>query len=196
MAKKLLILLSISLLVACKTENVKGEKSLSVQEADTGQVSLQEYCSHNPCRKNIKVKFRTKKREIDTLIPEYWPAVYRDTISILPGEKIYIEVVMDSGVFKNFTQVKAVENPEKTITLSFDQMDDDVAMMLQVNNPFQEVMKYNINMMDFAGKLHKTSSCPVRPGFSVFESWPHAIPELRLSNFLVLKQSESMACVY
>ncbi len=69
-------------------------------------------------------------------------------------------------------------------------------MMLLVKNPLDKTIKYHLNMIDDKGKSFQTSSCPVRAGLSVFESWPHYIPEIRVSNIHVASKKEQGICIY
>ena len=170
----------------------------SQNEEDVGgEVTLEEFCELNSCRKNKHVKFKTDNGLIDQVLPLYWPAAQGNQISILPGDELLIEAeVLEGDFVGNFKQVSEVKNPEKTIRLSFTQMDTSVGMMLSVKNPFPFHIKYHLNMIDFSGNPHQTSSCPVRANISVFESWPHPIPELILSDMHIQSESDSMACVY
>jgi len=187
-----LTILSMSLLVACKsTEPAK------VVEETTNEITLEEFCKSNECRKNKHVKFKTDNGVIDQVLPLYWPVAQKNKISILPGDKLFIEAeVINGNSLGNFKLVDEIKNPDKTIQFSFTQMDSSVGMMLSVKNPFSFNIKYHLNMIDFSGNPHKTSSCPVRAKISVFESWPHPIPELILTDMHFLQESDVMTCIY
>jgi hypothetical protein len=73
-------------------------------------------------------------------------------------------------------------------------MDGNTSMMLSVKNPFGSFVKYNIDMVDAKGNLHHTSSRPVLTRGAVFESWPHPIQELRITNFRFLKPEDAIVC--
>jgi hypothetical protein len=164
--------------------------------AQPASISLEEYCAANPCRRNVKFQLRTNHDPINETVPMYWPAVLNDEISILPGEKLYIEATLDKQKLTSLKQVEAVSNPSKTLVIEFTQMDKSVGMMLVVNNPFQKLLKFHINMMDFSHKPHQTSSCPAVARGSAFESWPHPIPELSISDFHLLEETGDVSCVY
>jgi hypothetical protein len=161
------------------------------------KISLDEYCKLNVCRKNKHVKFKTDNGLIDETLPLYWPAAQGNQISILPGDELLIEAeVLEGDLIGNFKQVTEIQHPEKTIKFSLTQMDSSTGMMLFVKNPFPFNIKYHLNMIDFSGNPHQTSSCPVISQMSVYESWPHPIPELMLTNMHIQKDGDSMLCAY
>ncbi|OCQ23856.1 hypothetical protein A7985_07925 [Pseudoalteromonas luteoviolacea] len=107
--------------------------------------------------------------------------VQGEQLSILPSDELLIEAeVIGKGRLGNFKQVSEIVNPDKTLEFSFTQMDSSVGMMLSVKNPFPFMIKYHLNMIDF----------------SVFESWPHPIPERKLTNIRIQKGTDTIACVY
>lgn len=114
--------------------------------------------------------------------------------SILPGTKIFAEATINSDSSIEQTKVSEIKKPD--ITLTFNLTKTNSGMMLSVKNPFEKTIKYHLNMIDYKGKAHNTSSCPVRAGLSVFESWPHPIPEILVSNTHVASKGEEGLCVY
>jgi hypothetical protein len=187
-------LLIIFLLSACNKSNVKNGRPEG-HEAEP-VVSLEQYCSINPCRKNTRVRFLTDKGRVDEVLALYWPVVQRDRLSLLPGDKVYIEADLEGGRFINFKQVSEVLNPGKTIVFDFQQTEGELEMTLTVQNPFPELMKLHLDMIDFEGNPHQTSSCPVVSQGSLHEIWPHPIPELMVSNIHVLTDMKSVNCEY
>ncbi|MBQ4834790.1 hypothetical protein [Pseudoalteromonas luteoviolacea] len=190
-----ILLASAFFMVGCKstTEEPVTDNSIDSQQ----EITLEEFCKTNPCRQNKHVKFNTDNGAVDQVLPLYWPAAQGNKISILPGDELFIEAeILDGERIGNFKQVPKIVNPKKTIKFSFTQMDSSVGMMLSVKNPFPFHIKYHLNMIDFSGQPHQTSSCPVRANISVSESWPHPIPELILTEMHKQEDGESMACVY
>lgn len=114
--------------------------------------------------------------------------------SIVPGAPIYAEATIRSDGSITLVKVLEIVDPARTITFSFTQ--SERGTMLAVRNPLGVTIKYHLNMIDFQGKPHRTSSCPVRAGLSVFESWPHPIPEIRVSNAHVASRTEEGLCIY
>lgn len=117
-------------------------------------------------------------------------------ITILADEKVYIEAVIKDNSFVSLQRVESTVDPNITLTLNFTKLEGGNGMVLSVKNPFDSSIKYNLDMVDFKGDLHQTSSCPVLPKLSVFETWPHPIPELRISNIHFMAESDSHVCIY
>ena len=117
-------------------------------------------------------------------------------LSIHPGEQIYFAITMDNNTIVDARIVDAITDPESTLILKLIEMDDGKGMILSVENPLTVAIKYHINMVDYQGKLHATSSCPVGAGLSVYEAWPHFIPELRFTNIHVASEEEKTRCIY
>ena len=116
------------------------------------------------------------------------------SISVASGQTVYVEVTIENGVISEVIQVMELSNTDSTMTFNF--MKTDIGMMLSVKNPTSKNIKYHINMIDYKGKLHKTSSCPVPAGLSVYENWSHPIPEIIITNFHILSNDSSMSCEY
>lgn len=186
-----------SLTSNAQSSNTQTQHSNSTENATDGDITLEEFCKTNPCRKNRHVKLNTPNGQIDQVLPLYWPVAFYDRISILPGDELLIEAdVLDGNRIGNFKLVTENKNPNKTIRIAFTQMDSNHGMMLSVKNPFSSTIKYHLNMVDFSSQPHQTSSCPVRARRSVYESWPHPIPELILSDMRFIDDSEEGRCIY
>lgn len=199
--KPVLVCLSTVLLIACGSldapNNVEQEQVTEAEAPeDLSFISLEEFCAENPCRENRQVYFLTDGQPIDEVLPLYWPIVQGDRLSLLPGDKVYIEAEVVDGLFTDFKLVETVTDDEKTISLDFSQMEDKPDMMLVVKNPFSDAMKFHLDMIDFGGASHPTSSCVVMPGVSSYEHWPHAIPELIVSNIRAVEFDGTFACEY
>lgn len=198
-----LLLTSLMLLLGCQSTEAPKAQAPLVEQKETKEpieqieVTLEEFCKTNQCRENRRVQFNTDHGPIDQILPLYWPAAMGDKLSILPGDVLLIEAeVIDGQRIGNFKLVAENVNPDKTIRFSFTQMDSSTGMMLSVKNPFPFNIKYHLNMIDFKGKPHQTSSCPVRQNLSVYESWPHPIPELILTDMRILKDGDNLRCIY
>ena len=121
-------------------------------------------------------------------------SLHGGVITIKPQNKVYAELTITDGEIVNVIQAESVLNPEKTVTFEFSETDHGT--MLSVQNPFEQPIKYHINMVDFSGNFHQTSSCPVMAGGGAFESWPHPIPQLVVSNFRFLGDDQGFTCTY
>lgn len=115
-------------------------------------------------------------------------------ITIEPKDKVYAEVTVTNGRIAEVTQIESILSPEKTITFEFSETKHGT--MLSVQNPFDQPIKYSINMVDYSGNFHKTSSCPVMAGGGAFESWPHPIPQIVISDFRFLEDGQGFTCTY
>lgn len=124
------------------------------------------------------------------------PTVNSMQITILAGEQANIEIDVQDNVIVGIKKVTNITDPKKTMTFNFMKDNDRKSMMLSVKNPLTSTVKYHIDMVDYRGGLHQTSSCPVMAGLSVFESWPHPIPEIRVTNFHFAAGRENEVCIY
>lgn len=188
MMKSCLLMIALTL-IGCQSQLANNEK-----EADNP--SLQEYCRQNPCRAKTTIALRSKTGDYKQSMSFFWPAIQENAISILPGEQLYIEADIVDDELINLSQVLENENPNKTFVLEFSQIAGSYAMMLSVKNPFDVRIKFNMEVMDFRGGLHKTSSCPLGAQSSLFESWPQPFVQLFMINPSILSEDDNMGCVY
>jgi len=102
-------------------------------------------------------------------------------IVIFPGENFVIAFAVEGGKI-----VGAQPNPvggslSNAVEVSFKQVDSGTT--LTVANNLSKAVKYDATMKAPDNRMVYTSSCPVDAGLSNFESWPHSIKFLELSNF-------------
>ena len=92
------------------------------------------------------------------------------------------------------TAVVSAADPADLLYLRFGR--ESHGVFLKIQNPLSAPLKYQARMrLPGESDLRTTTSCPIRPGGSVFESWPHDIDELVLSDFRLLPDSDgSMVC--
>ena len=115
-------------------------------------------------------------------------------IEINSNQQLFVEVTIENEKVTQLTPVTEIKNPQITLTLNFEPLDK--GMLLTVDNPFPQDIKYSIDMIDKKGNPYKTSSCPVIAGGSVFENWSHPIPKLQITNLHFLKKNERIGCIY
>lgn len=145
------------MLAACQTDS-------SNQTDSAKQTDSSKQCGAMPCRSNGE------------------PYVTGDgAIVIFPGETFVIAFAVESGKI-----VGAQPNPvggslSNAVEVSLKQVDS--GMMLTVANNLSKAVKYDATMKAPDDRMVYTSSCPVDAGLSNFESWPHPIKFLELSNF-------------
>jgi hypothetical protein len=128
------------------------------------------------------------------------PIVFEEWVTVVPGDVIHIvgEVLDDKLV-----NLKAVAEPkegESTITIKLSQhLDGENRMMiLMIQNPFDQPLKYHAGMQVLdKDDLLKTTTCAVMPGLTTAESWPHPIIEMQLFEFRLLEQGlEQRVCEF
>jgi hypothetical protein len=152
------------------------------------QEEFNEYCKTHKCRKNLKVHL--KKPDGSYFHSEMelaQPIVQGNLVSIFPGETIYIE--FDPGLKgpENLRSVESTSDSKHILTFKFTQEDklaNGAGMMLFVHNPSNRHIKYDLEMQLIdSDDLFKTSCCPLRPEMRNYESWPHPIFQLVMTNF-------------
>ncbi|ESQ74456.1 hypothetical protein [Asticcacaulis sp. AC402] len=87
--------------------------------------------------------------------------------------------------------------PENTLLVSYGQYGDDSGMIMELDQNLTQKLKLDATMFLIEKNAYDqqyTSTCPIYPGHSVMEFWPHEIGPIVLSNFRFLKDSDDMAC--
>ncbi len=116
------------------------------------------------------------------------PYFVKDKIlQIYPSENLFIEAEIVSDTISTMKVVEKNQNPDKTIEIEFVQKAEDrsnIITMLTVKNPFDRKLIYKAVMYTPKGDYWKpTSTIPVRPKLLAFETWPHSIITLVLSDW-------------
>ena len=124
------------------------------------------------------------------------PTIENTQIKIVAGEQVYVEVAVQNNVIVGMQKVGNIIDPKSTMKFKFVRDDSRKLMTLSVENPLSRPVKYHIDMVDYQGGLHNTSSCPVIAGGSAYETWPHPIPELRITNLHFASEEEKGVCIY
>ena len=105
----------------------------------------------------------------------------KGAIVIFPGEQFVIAFEIENGKIVNAQPSPAGGSISDAVEVSFKQSDS--GMMLTVANHLPKTVKYDATMKAPDDRMVYTSSCPVDADLSNFESWPHPIKFLELSNF-------------
>jgi hypothetical protein len=153
-------------------------------------------CKVADCRENKYVKMRIPDGIFEKTIEVYWPIAYKNRISLIPGDVVFIEADETDTGLGNFKLVEEVVNPEKTIEFSFTQIDNQIDMVLDVKNPFPKNIKYHLKTMDFKGNIDEVFSCPVKANSSISKQWDYVVLDLILTEMHFLEPNEAMSCVY
>ncbi|WP_020413061.1 hypothetical protein [Microbulbifer variabilis] len=109
--------------------------------------------------------------------------------NVYPENPIEIEVMSEGEIL-----VPITGETESIGSLSFSLTAPGGNAMMSAKNSSQSIIKYDLYMVDDSGRLHYTSSCPLMPGLSVFESWSHFIPEIIVANARVLDENQGYMC--
>ena len=199
MMLKILVLLTVGLLLsACQTNSIQPANNSGANDGNV-ELTIEEACAKYKCRENFRLYFKTENQVVDETVPLFWPRVFDNSISIMPGESFFVEADLIDNKLVNLKEVTEVIYTDKTISLSFTQRESSLGMTLLLKNPFENVaLKFNMDMIDFEGNPHRTSSCPALPKAAIYESWPHVIPELIISNPVVMSQDKltTFRCEY
>jgi hypothetical protein len=154
-------------------------------------------CKEIMCRPSQPVNLKLSEEEtLDITVRFPTPIIADGLVTVYPGETVYVEATVDPDGW--LTDLKAVaENRKPKSTLTFHlwqepDIGDGLGMLLTVNSPFGQIIKYRLGMMlPDGGDLYSTSSCPLRPGITVSEHWPHPIFQIVATDFrLVADDSE------
>jgi len=105
----------------------------------------------------------------------------KGAIVIYPGERFVITFEIENGKIVNAVPKPVGGQLSNAVEVSFAEIDG--GMMLTLENHLPGDVKYDASMKAPDDRLVYTSSCPVGAGLSAFETWPHPIKALELSNF-------------
>lgn len=115
-----------------------------------------------------------------------------DRLDLLPGQSIIF--TPDRGKMTMILFVEGAWEPDEgQIKLEFTTMAGQASLV--ATNKTEQPFRYRADILKSAGakKGKKTSTCTLIPGIAVFESWPQAIPALRVSEFAAAPEGE-MVC--
>lgn len=167
-----------------------GEETKTVVPETKEAQEIAALCQKTYCRPPLIIKLHKEDGsmfESSTVTP--LPVVQGGSlVSIFPGEVIYLEAEeWDTGL-KNIRVVEKIADPKRTMTLKFEQTGPDRSgkylMLLKINNPFSKSIKYHAGLMHIDNdNIFKTSSCPIMPGQTSYESWPYPVFQLVLNDF-------------
>jgi glycine cleavage system H lipoate-binding protein len=136
-------------------------------------------------REAYKVKLAVDKKtsyESEIKVTPYF--VQDQVLQLYPGEDILLEAELDNGKIKSVKVVKENLHPEKTITISFSQLVEKKMhdmMMMKLTNPFKQQLIYKARILLFkSNKWASTTTVPIMPGISSFETWPDIITSIAL----------------
>lgn len=164
------------------TAGVAGAAGQATPGGADQQKNVDEMCKVTICQHNVHVVLKQQDGSVFDRTFDVLPGVVEPNwLVIVAGQTLHIEADRVGNGLANFKLVDTVRHPEKTLTLSFEQAKDG-SMLLQLTNPYNWPLKFDMGMMPLDGeRLLKTSSCPVMAGGSSFETWPQPIFQVVLA---------------
>ena len=169
----------------CASRNINRRGTSSIeQQYEQASDEFMDYCQTHDCRKNLKIRLKNPDgADFNFEMELAQPIVQDNVISIFPGETFYIAFDLGEYGPENLRTVESTDNSTNTLKMSFAQ-ESDAGMILFINNSSKRYIKYDLEMMLIDSEdIYKTSSCPLMPEISNYESWPHPIFQLVMSNF-------------
>ncbi len=168
----------------------------SFAQSTDSQVDVKELCKQVLCRTpNFKLRLDNQdvfESDVETPLPVL---VNNKLISVFPGETVFIEASVTGKEIKLERAVAINEHPERTLVFKFTQVDKQKDMMLEVSNPFPEVIKFKMGFMKVdSSKIYGTTSCPVPEKLSLLEHWPHPIFQILLTQAKILDKRDKRIC--
>jgi hypothetical protein len=108
-----------------------------------------------------------------------------DTILVNRNDKRYFEAEYDSKNILKFKEVSGILDSAKTLSIELT-FGDAMGTMLKIFNPFSEKLVYKAELYSYKKKDYlETSTVPVFPKISSFETWPYKIDQIRLTGFKI-----------
>jgi len=152
-------------------------------------------CARTKCQHDLHVTLKDKNGATFDRTFETFPATVQPFgFVVVAGQTVYIEADIVDGKLANLTAVDKVSDPGKTITATFEQLDNR-GMMLTVKNPYHQPLKFSMGIMPLEqGTLYKTSSCAIGPGIFAFETWPYPIFQVVLGRGQLLADDSKLIC--
>jgi hypothetical protein len=162
--------------------------------------ALAEACARSTCRSESReIRLRSTTGGEWGLTTQLFPYVDDGQIILYPGETIEVEFAadgkaMDKPRFARVVGSSAVVPPKEGVAVfSFElkQLDGKPDMMLTIKSTLGFPVKYDAHMFTFGKdgpQSAYTSSCPIIARGAAFETWPHEIGMIVLTDFRVVSQ--------
>ncbi len=106
-----------------------------------------------------------------------------DTILLNRNDNRYFEADYDSKNKISFREVNTVLDSARTIMIELS-YNNETGTMLKISNPFSKHLIYKAELYAFRKDEYiETSTVPVFPRISSYETWPYKIDRIRLTSF-------------
>jgi len=165
-------------------------------EAEQRAKEIEAVCAKAHCRPARTVRLRqedgtTFEKNVPRLpivLPNGWITVY-------PGEEIHVELSIKGDVVRSARAVPKVTRPGSTVSFRLAQPPGRTDTQLVVTNRLPQNLKYTLDMMlPTGGRLHPTTSCPVQPGLTAHEQWPHPVFQVVIRDLRFLPVDAPLTC--
>jgi hypothetical protein len=152
--------------------------------AGAEEPNQEQVCAQVYCRVPTTITLRLDDDTAMDFEVEGIPVAFERDVNLFPGEAVELSVTIEDGEIKSLNYDPEADDATGAISVRFSQNDDEpYGMMLVVKNSLERYLRYKafIAMPNQDGFVY-TSSCPVGPDMSAFESWPHPISHILLTN--------------
>ncbi|MCH8500845.1 MAG: hypothetical protein LAT77_02915 [Aliidiomarina sp.] len=174
---------TLALLVLSGCMSTSEEQTPSqVAEVQAPEPTIEEVCdTQRNCRTSTQVLLATPSGEVSFDYDQYWPVVYDNEITILPGERVLVEIEFDEfQQVQHMRHVTERTNPERTFEFYFTQIRGNYGMLMSLRNPLTRPVLFDVEIKSVDGQTYRVSTCPIRGRMSFHERWPEPAAELVL----------------
>jgi len=171
---------------------------------------LAEACARSTCRtESRELRLKATVGGEWGVKTQLYPYADNGQIVLYPGETIEVEFAADGKAMDKPRFLRVVEpgagqsaaNTKSadaaTMRFEFKQTDNKPDMTLIINSALGFLIKYDAYMFvptkDGMRSIY-TSSCPIIRRGSAYETWPHEIAMIVLSNFRVVSDRDGVTC--
>jgi hypothetical protein len=158
--------------------------------------TLEEVCQSTVCRIPHNVSIRVDGNRVFEVVLPKAPFYFQGVASIALGETLYLQADAVTVTGPLLSYAPANNNSSRTITLTASILESSgkPGTMLKVTNPFSKPLSYRALIhVPGANRFEHTSTCPVMPGLTNYESWPYPIVQFALTDFAFTNQQDATA---
>ena len=190
------VLATLAVLVSVSCAGTSGTDSA----LEAARSEWRELCASEDCRADLRVSIVDDEGQTITFdAPEAQPIVQGGVINLYPGEAYCFSGRAQEGAVADLEMVAEAEGPDR-LCFSFSQepsVRQGADMLLRVRSSFEAPVKFRLGMLlPYREELgiQGTSSCPVFPGATATEHWPHAIVTLFIADAILLDPEAPLVC--
>jgi len=164
-------------------------------EAEQRAREIEAVCSKAHCREARTVSVRLEDGStFERAIPRLPIVLPNGWITLYPGEEIHVELVTARDAIKSAHAVAKPVRRNATVTFKLVQQPGRTETQLAVTHALPQNLKYSMGMMLPTGGQFATPSCPVAPGVTTHETWPHPVFQLVIRDLRFLPEGAPLTC--